>query len=689
MGKGNRNRQNRDAEATVEVVKTASKAKKKKVRYHKPLSDTAKSIIEIGVALVLVLAIVAGALVNAGTFKRNNILVHSKTGDYDMNQQMATYIVWDSLYYTGYYMWQYYQDSIKSSTGITSQSEYCLAYAMSGVQDTLRTSMDSSIDTLKGYVAVCDKAAELGVTLSEEEIKEAEDEAIEALESMASSMYYSPKRFLKTFIGCNVKMKDVKAVARIQKLYTKVMEGEESKLKDSINDTILETYRDENPESFYSTDYLSYVIQDGEDDLKAQLLAATSANEFKTILAKYAFEKGDSNFKTVFNKYTVRADATDLQTALSSKTTETDLNTAIDKAKEGEDAKLTADDVVKEYTKDQEGLAKDVSDWMFADGRKQFETKLVEVKNADTEEVETLYVVVMATAPADNKATALVKKYDIQTGETYGEDTSFKTNILNSLLVKLELLEKTDDMKLYNDAKESAVESKILTDLEKAMTSKIPTTKTEPYTKTPSEGSYQEWMFDKDSIKAPEDAVAGKVKEFSKESGEGDKKTTTYTIYCIEEAMKYDTDLLVDGGYLEFKDAEHAVDAQDFYNTLEGLTGDDIAAKFTENSGTVSKNISKDYQDENKNKLDENLKAWLFASDRKADDVGLIASEGKSYVAFFNSSVPTWEYSAENGYINDTLTDWLEDLRADYEINEKGMNRIKDKNPAETETETE
>ena len=682
MGKGSRNRQNRDAQPNTEIVKAAPK--KKKVRYHKPLSDTAKSIIECAVALVLVLAIVAGALINAGTFKRNNILVHSKTGEFDLNQQMATYIVWDSLYYTGYYMWQYYQDSIKSSTGITNQSDYCLAYAMSGVQDTLLTSIEGNADALKGYVAICDAAADLGISLSEEEIKEAEKEAVEALDSMASSLNYSAKRFLKRFIGCNVKMKDVKAVARLQKLYSKVMESEESKLKDSITDAILQTYRDENPESFYSTDYLSYEIKDGEDELKAALLAATSANEFKTVLAKNEFEKGDSDFKTIFNKYTVRADATSLEAALMNKTTAEELNKAIEDAKKEEENKpalLTAEDVIAEYTKDQEGLAKDVSDWMFAEGRKQFETEMIEVKNAETKEVEALYVVVLSTAPADNKTSALIKKYDIKSGEIYGEDTAFKANMLNTLLVKLELLEKEDDMTLYDDVEATSDVGKMIADLETAMTKAVPTTKTEMYKSEPEEGSYQAWMFQKDSLEAPEDAVAGKVKEISKTTGEGESAKTTVTVYCIEEAMKFDKEPMVDGGYLEFKTTDHATEAAAFLATLEGLTGDELAAKFTENeSATVSETISGDG-------LDKNLKEWLMADDRKANDYNAIGADGKTYVAFFNSSVPTWEYSAENGYVNDTLTEWLDSLRYDYQL--EGLKRIKDKNPAETTEETE
>ena len=291
MGKGSRNRQNRELEPNNQVVKTKPKKKK---HHRKPLSETAKNIITCAVALVLIAAIVVGSMISAGAFKRSNILIHSKSGDYDVNQQMATYMVWDALYYTGYYQWQYYSSSIKESTGITDQAQYCLAYAMSGVQDTLLTSINTYVDTLKEYVAVCDAAEGLGITLSKEEIKEAEDEAVEQIEYMASSTGYNTKGFINLYIGCNVKMKDIKATAKLQKLYSKVMESEQLKTEGLVTDEILKTYRDENPESFYSTDYVSYKTTDAA--LKDLLLQKTSVKDFKTAVLENEFNNGESDY---------------------------------------------------------------------------------------------------------------------------------------------------------------------------------------------------------------------------------------------------------------------------------------------------------------------------------------------------------------------------------------------------------
>ena len=84
MGKGTRNRQNR--EEAVEIV-SAAPAKKKKTRVRKPLSPKVKSIITYAVTILLLVGALVGILASAGTFKRANIIVKSKTGDYNINQQ--------------------------------------------------------------------------------------------------------------------------------------------------------------------------------------------------------------------------------------------------------------------------------------------------------------------------------------------------------------------------------------------------------------------------------------------------------------------------------------------------------------------------------------------------------------------------------------------------------------------------
>ena len=167
MGKGNRNRQFR--EETVEIV-SAAPAKKKKTRVRKPLSPAVKRVITYAVTILLLVGALVGILAGAGTFKRANIVVKSKTGDYDLNQQMATYIVWSSAYYEYYYNWQYYMTSEDKATFNNAlnggqeltASQYALYAASNLVQNSLRSAFESFESSFRSYVAACDVAEELG-----------------------------------------------------------------------------------------------------------------------------------------------------------------------------------------------------------------------------------------------------------------------------------------------------------------------------------------------------------------------------------------------------------------------------------------------------------------------------------------------------------------------------------------------
>ena len=671
MGKGTRNRQIR--EEAVEIV-SAAPAKKKKTRVRKPLSPRVKSILTYAVTILLLVGALVGILAGAGTFKRANIVVKSKTGDYDLNQQMATYIVWSSAYYEYYYNWQYYMttedkatfnNALNGGQSLTA-SQYALYAASMLVQNSLHSAFESFESSFRSYVAVCDEAEKLGISVTKAELKEAAAEVQEQMEYMASSSSMSTKRYLKNAIGSGVKMRDIKKVAKYQALYNKVMESEEARVTGLVTDQIKADYRDKNIASFYSTDYISYVIKEGEDDLKAKLLAATSADEFKTVFANDTFEK---NFKTVFNKYVTQPAATELvtaiKTALKDKTTAEEFATAIASLKDGETPKLAETDEIVPVTKDTTENATDVNKWIFNSARKAFDTDLITTDDA-------YFVVSLQAKPEGDTANVLIKEYKKVSGESYEEDDAFKTNLYNTILVALELAEKEEGKTYYDDKDSTTTIGKIKDDIKKTIDAIMPAEKTQAYVAEPEANSYQDWMFDKDSIKAPADAVAGKVKEFSKTEGEGDKAKTTVTVYCIVEAMKYNTDLLIDGGYVSYSnESTHSTDAQNFLASLAGLTGDALKEKFSSVSGaTVSETISK-------STADSNVSDWLFDSARKANDIATITVDKKSYVVFFNDSIPTWEYQAESGYVNETLSDWLDALSADYEL--RGMGMIKDK----------
>ena len=470
MGKGNRNRINHMAEPRKPEVK------KKQQKFRRQMSEQTKNTIAYCVAALLLVAIVIGSLASYGTFKRSNVLVKSSTGEFDLNQQMATYMVWDALYYTGYYQWSYYSDSIKSSTGITSQSQYCLYYAMSGVQDTLLSSIQNYSATLKEYVAVCDVAEKFGISLTKEEIETAKSEIEAQIQYMAAVNSLSTDGFINYYIGCGVKMKDIKNVAVMQSLYAKVVEQKESEVTAAVTDAILDQYRDDNPESFYSTDYYLFQTDDKDNAKKALLLAATTVGEFLNVYLDEVFNDATSGYTKIFNKYvtgeggkSIYAQATEVLTAVEKKTTVEELTAA-----------LTAQSMeTNTYSKSDETLNQTVKDWMFNGTSKQFSA-------AQFDTADKVYVVVLTSDVANDQVTAAIKTFDLSKGESYGEgeklDPEFKNNIYKTLQVKYEIIEKADDMKLYDETEDEKIKN-ILNDLETAIDKAMPAVKTQYYIK--------------------------------------------------------------------------------------------------------------------------------------------------------------------------------------------------------------
>ena len=95
MGKGKRNRLNHFEDKMANPEKY-----KEKKSMPKWLSRTICAL----VALLLLGAILLGSFAANGVFERTRVLVKSQEG-YEMNQQMATFIVWQNLYQSFYQEW--------------------------------------------------------------------------------------------------------------------------------------------------------------------------------------------------------------------------------------------------------------------------------------------------------------------------------------------------------------------------------------------------------------------------------------------------------------------------------------------------------------------------------------------------------------------------------------------------------
>ncbi len=400
MGKGKRNRERSMQERLANPAAKNLKNKKKS-----GMPSWLTSVIAILVVIVILLPLIISAVRESGFFERRRILIESKTGEFDVNQQMATFIAWEALYESGLTYYQYVQYGIyQDNSGITSlytADEYAMNIAYSSIQNNLRDCVDNVTDALKQYVAVCDLAHEEGVTLTEEDLLQV-DEVVTWLNNLRSGTSFSSlDKYLGYMIGTGVKEKDVRAATKLVILYNKYMEQKQIEVDGKITLEDLTNYRLDNPASFYKMDYLVYAVKDKE--LSEKLKACKTPEEFSNLVIDIIF---DEHFQTLYNQYTLLDELTEiLKEELDGKTDGNDGN-ALSEA--WEKLGVTAN---TEYDKNDENLDEALKTWLFASKRKQFDSDVITAENG-------IYLVSLYSEKAvDDKVQARVKFYEFKKGE--------------------------------------------------------------------------------------------------------------------------------------------------------------------------------------------------------------------------------------------------------------------------------
>ena len=145
MGKGNRNRQFHYQER----LENPQKFEHKKTTKRKASAPQwLKPAIGIALAVVIVFSIVASVISNHGVVQRNRVLIDSKSGKFDVTQQMATYIAWQNLYSQGYWYWSYSSQLGDTTAKQYKQDEYALMMA-STLQSQLRDGIDDVMEIVE------------------------------------------------------------------------------------------------------------------------------------------------------------------------------------------------------------------------------------------------------------------------------------------------------------------------------------------------------------------------------------------------------------------------------------------------------------------------------------------------------------------------------------------------------------
>ena len=462
MGKGKRNKNK--VEENVEVL-TAPKKQKKSKKVKKGMPKWLVSAISIAVAVLLVFGAVAAIMLSNGSFRRMQVLIKSKSGDYDINRQMATFIAWELEYYSAYIEY-YTTDDTSLQESYSSAEDFAFSYATARVTkeitssedgsiiSTPRDAIDSSLNYMINFVAVCDYADALGITVTEDEwrsdnlgitwyagmadvipVSFADLESMMIQDEDLGLAYISMDYMLKDlFDGCHIKQKDVEKSLKMICLYEKVMAMRSDEIKSATEQKHIDEYVNKNPQYFYTVEYLSHKTEDKA--LSEALEATKTPEEFKTVVAKDWFET-QGNYKDVYNAYVTMVEAEKALEAIKNLTD-------TDEAQKWTDKLVELGAVEKTYkVADKDKLHKDLSKWLFA-SRSKYDEELVK-----TDDKFLVLAMKAQTKDADGDvetATVYEIAYDVADGKSYQGDDKFMDTMWKHLLAKKELSKDTPEV---------------------------------------------------------------------------------------------------------------------------------------------------------------------------------------------------------------------------------------------------
>ena len=366
------------------------------------------------VTLVLVVAILGYTFVDSiGIIGRLDNAAKSDTIKLNENElDVYRFHVAQNQYYTQF---MYYQYGLMQDTyGVTKMFANGADYANYMIPSTVGSgSFDASAYAYaEQYLTYCEDAKAQGLyDQYKSEIASDIEEYIEGLKETAKANGVSFNKYLKQWIGNGVSKGDVESAMEYYFIGGKHAEKLYDDYSAGVTMEEIEKHRDDNKASFYSTKYTSYKLVNEKLKTEYKIEECKTAEEVKTVIVKYMVDtKFDALYKTNITDKKIEDTAGAEKTKADVLTTVLVLKELAGKDADGNDIKAVFTDKdtdaykkaayticnnivtsantelnkVKESTAnwaDPKGTsATDLQKWLFGEGRKEGDTKIIETK---------------------------------------------------------------------------------------------------------------------------------------------------------------------------------------------------------------------------------------------------------------------------------------------------------------------
>jgi hypothetical protein len=236
-----------------------------------------------------------------------------------------------------------------------------------------------------------------------------------------------------------------------------------------------------------------------------------------------------------------------------------------------------------------------------------------------------------------------------------------------------DLVKKTEDATLKAYYQAGLDISKIIKTTAQVETAKIKTGTSVAYTDPTDEKAtdLQKWLFATDR-KAGDATVI----EATKTNEDGDK-SSTYTLYVVEEAMKLDTVKKRHAGYVLFSDTtKDATDAQKAEAAQKKADAFLAALKAGEINEDTFTELAKEHStattffyDLDSTASPTAVSTWLFKEGRKVGDVEIVSDKNDRYVVFYEEeNEENWKATIRSTLTTEKLKEWAETTAEKYHV---------------------